>query len=183
MERIAALVEGHTELHFIKNTYANSIVSRPIPNGKSVSISLIVESIVDAVQALGGEIKRVIILLDREGRDITSSEMAIAIIDGVGAICSGRKFYVGVADIQIENWMLADEQMIRSVFNEPDFIYPGDGVGSKNILHRISGGVMMGPADKAALLKKASALTGSKVSPSLEAFRGSIDFDWYWAIK
>lgn len=57
MERIAALVEGHTELHFIRSTYANSIVSRPIPNGKSVAISLIVESIVDAVQALGGKLK------------------------------------------------------------------------------------------------------------------------------
>lgn len=109
--------------------------------------------------------------------------MAQAIFDGVMKSCAGRKFYVGVADIQIENWILSDEPMIRSLFNVPQFNYPGDGTGSKPILQKISGGVMMGPADKAGLLKKSSALTASKVSPSLEAFRSSIDFDWYWALK
>ena len=181
MERIVALVEGHTEEHFVRSTYANVIVQRPFPNGKSVSLEFIVDAIVNSLEFVGGNIRRVLILLDREERLLSASDMAAYITNSVSARCPGRLFYVGVSDRHIENWVLADEQQIRMTYGDPQYIYAGDGTNGKPLLKRLLGPISLGPRDRAQLIRDSSALRGAQKSESLKNFVSRVDFDWYWA--
>lgn len=183
MERIAALVEGHTEAHFIKLSYGNSIVQRPFPNGRDVSIDIIVESIVDAMETIGGNINHIIILLDREGRAVSWREIFSHVLEKSTEIFAGRNIYMGLTDRHIENWILADESFIADKFAIESYSYAGDGTYGKSILESICGNTLRGPVDKAMMLKAISSIRGGEKSPSLEAFRSSIAFDWAWANK
>lgn len=180
MEKIAAIVEGHTEAHFVKATYASVHVTRAIPNGRTVAIDVIVEAIVDAIEVLGGSISKVLILLDREDREMSAIDMAAAIRAGILQKCTGRTLYIGVTDRQIENWIIADEKKMRSLFDST-FQYAGDGTFGKGTLQSLSDGVYRAPGDNALLLKSCSATQGALKSPSLAGLISSIDFDWPWA--
>jgi hypothetical protein len=179
METIAAIVEGHTEEHFVRSTYGAVLISRAIPNGRTVPAEVIVEAIVDALELIGGQITKVLILFDREGRAATAESLAQVVREGVAARCGERSLYVGVADKQIENWIIADEQEMRRRY-DPSFGYSGDGSGGKAILQRLTG-VSLGPRDTAQLLKACSARRASEKSASLAALIGSVDFQWQWA--
>jgi hypothetical protein len=180
MEKIAAIVEGHTEEHFVKKTYGAVRVSRGIPNGRTVSTEVIVEAVLDALELVSGDVTKVIILFDREGRTQTAAELAEAVRSGISDRCGNRALYIGVSDRQIENWILADIETMRSLY-DPSFNYPGDGVSAKSLLKRLNNGVSLGPTDTAILLKSCSAIRGAAVSESLSDFLRQIDFHWYWA--
>jgi hypothetical protein len=182
MERIAAIVEGHTEYHFIRNTYGASTIQRAITNGRDVEISVIVDLIADALDVLSGDIQKVVILLDREKRAISSEEFATRLATELAPRAIGRTLYFGVSDRMVENWIVADEDKMRSRF-EAGYVYPGDGCHGKRELYRLNGGVSLGPLDTALLLKECSAVGAADRSPSLQIFRSGIDFSWAWAAK
>lgn len=179
MERIAALVEGHTETHFVKATYPRAIVQRCLPNGKDVSIDAIVEAIHDRMEILGGEIKKVLIIFDREGRIETPEEIYTYVQGKLSEYCTNRKFYIGISDKQIENWIVADCDYIRKTYNAHDYKYPGDGTGGKEILKRIHGSDQA-PGDKARMLKLTTPSKSKDSSLSLAHFVDQIDFPWGW---
>jgi hypothetical protein len=180
MERIAAIVEGHTEAHFVHATYAASHIIRPIPNGETVPVEQIIEAILDAMDVIGGNISKILILLDREQREMEAEDFLSKIQSALELRCGTRKLYIGVADRQIENWIVADEQEMRNRY-KPDFEYQGDGCGGKAVLEKINGGVSLGPFDTALLLKSCSANRASTRSSSLARLLKIIDFDWFWA--
>jgi len=180
MEKIAAIVEGHTEEHFIRATYASVHITRPIPNGRTVTTEVVIEAIIDALELIGGNISKVVVLLDREQRDLDAEAFIMAIRNGITPRCGARAIYIGVADRQIENWIIADEQEMRSRFDRT-FKYPGDGCAGKTVLQSLSGGTSRGPRDTALLLKSCSATRSAGNSPSLSRFIQAIDFDWVWA--
>jgi len=181
MEKILALVEGHTETHFVKQTYGNSIVLRPFPNGDDVAIELIIESILDVMGTIGGGITKVLILLDREGRDISASDMRKMIGDAISETCRHCTVSVGVTDRHIENWILADEDRVRQQYGPADYAYPGDGFRGKGMFEKMIGGVSIGPLDRALVLKACSAVRAMGKSESLAALIDQVDFDWNWA--
>ena len=121
MERIAALVEGDTEDFFFRSTYGRVIVQRPFPNGRSVDLDRIIDDIKDNIDTLGGSIRYVIILLDREGRDASAAEMAVRIKGQLQAVCTNREIMVRVTDRHIENWILADEEFIITKFDQAGY--------------------------------------------------------------
>jgi hypothetical protein len=180
MERIVALVEGHMETHFVRSTYGNAVVQRPFPNGRTVDLDLIVESIRDQLETVGGDITKVVILLDREGRDIPAPDMLKYLQDELGKCTSNRNLYIGVSDRQIENWVVADEDHMREKFDAPNYQYVGDGTSGRTTLEKLNGGDA-GYRDKAYLLKSCSATGAARRSPSLAAFLQIINFDWGWA--
>jgi hypothetical protein len=180
MEKIAAIVEGHTEEHFIRSTYGAVHVVRPIPNGKSVAVPIIVDAILDAIEVLGGGISKIVVLLDREERETSASGLCDAILQGLNAAGCSRKFYIGVSDRQFENWIVADELEMKNRFDQA-FKYEGDGCYGKTILRNLNSGVSLGPRDTAGLLKACSALRASEKSLSLQSFLNLVDFDWPWA--
>lgn len=180
MERIAAIVEGHTEAHFIRATHASVLISRSIPNGRSVATEVIVEAIVDALELMSGSITKVLILLDREGREISAEDLATQIRDGVESHCGSRRLYIGVSDRQIENWIVADEEEMVRRF-DPAFVYQGDGCSGKPLLRQLNKGVSLGPRDTALLLAECSAQRAQRKSGSLATLLQMVDFEWHWA--
>jgi hypothetical protein len=180
MERIAALVEGHTEHHFMHATYPKVIVQRCIPNGDDVNLDLIVSAIRDQLEVLGGEIRKVVILFDREGRATDAEEVAQYVRDKISDQCNHRKIYIGVSDREVENWIVSDQENMIELYGDKSYLYPGDGHNGKSTLKKLHG-VDPAPRDKATILKSCSAQRAGENSPSLKSFLDSIDFDWPWA--
>lgn len=180
MERIVALVEGHLETHFVNSSYANAIVQRPFPNGDDVDLDLIIESINDQLETVGGDISKVVIMMDREGRDQSAKDIASHVGDGVSKANPNRSIYVGVSDREIENWILADEELMASSFSLKSYKYKYEGNKGKSILRDISGGVDLGYRDKAKILKSCVASRVASNSSSFEQFQSSFDFEWWW---
>jgi hypothetical protein len=180
MERIAALVEGHTETHFVKAAYPRAIVQRCLPNGKDVHIDLIIETIHDRMEILGGDIKKVIIIFDREGRIETAEQIHSYVREKLNKLCNNRKFYIGVSDKQIENWIVADNEYLRKIYNKIEYQYPGDGTSGKEILKKLHG-TDQAPGDKAKMLKLTTPSKSKQNSLSLANFIDQIDFPWDWA--
>jgi hypothetical protein len=116
---------AHTEEHFIRATYSAAQIVRPFPNGEDVDLNLIVDAIVDALEIMSSNISKVLILLDRERRSLSANELASTLFTALTQKCTNRTFYIGVADRQIENWIIADEQRMRECF-DPGFSYSGD---------------------------------------------------------
>jgi len=181
MERIVALVEGHTETHFVQAAYGNAIVQRPFANGDSVSLDLIAEAIIEHLDTVSGSISKVLILLDREGRDVSAADMRESLRTRIQPHCGKRSIYIGVSDRQVENWILADVDHVRKRFNAPDFNYLGDGSPGKNALKRLAGGDASF-RDKADWLKCSTASAARVNSGSLDEFLQQIDFLWPWAM-
>ncbi|WP_145998295.1 hypothetical protein [Caulobacter flavus] len=179
MPKIAALVEGHTEVHFINATFSKPHIQRPFPNGRDVSLSLIAECIAESVEFISGEVDEIIVILDRECRKISTEEMRSQIIDMVKKLGCKREISIGITDRHFENWILADEKKIQEKFSSIEYEYSGDGTFGKAQLEKISG-FEMSPTDKALLLKACSATRGSSTSPSLKQWIDSINCDWYW---
>jgi hypothetical protein len=171
------------ETHFVNSTYANAIVQRPFPNGDDVALDLIIECINDQLETVGGEIKKVIVLMDREGRHISASEMANLIAAGVSHKNPGRAFYIGVSDREIENWILADEQAVAVQCGNPGYGYDCEGRNGKSVLQKLTDGVDLGYRDKALLLKASYASRIRAKSPSFDNFVGSLDFEWWWSAR
>jgi hypothetical protein len=180
MEKILAIVEGQTEAHFVKATYANALITRPFPNGEDVAVEVIVDAVTDTVETVCGHISKVLVLLDLEKRSVSANDFLNAILSALSQNCSGRQFYIGVADRQIETWILADVHTMRQRF-DPEYVYPGDGCGAKKLLHKLSEGIVRAPRDTANLLKSCSAERALSNSPSLRALIDQIDFEWVWA--
>jgi len=180
MERIAALVEGHTETHFVKAAYPRAIVQRCLPNGKDVDIDVIIETIHDRMEILGGDIKKVLIIFDREGRTESAEYIQNYVREKLSKICNNRTFYIGVSDKQIENWIVADSDYIGKRYIKPEYKYPGDGTSGKEILKRLHG-TDQAPGDKARMLKLTTPSQSKLNSVSLANFVNQIDFPWDWA--
>ena len=180
MERIVAMVEGHLEYHFMKESYPRVLVQRCIPNGRDVGLDLIIEAISDQLEIIDGSFQKVVILLDRERRKEKASEIMSYLRDKLSIKDPSRLFYVGVADLMAENWILSDEHFINSEYLIQDYTYCGDGVAGKSRLAGITGNDLA-PRDKARMLKAISSRRGCENSNSLLQFISQIDFSWYWA--
>jgi hypothetical protein len=163
----------------MKATYPKAIVQRCIPNGKSVSIDKIAESIVEGMEILDGGIKKVIILFDREDRKLVISDIFEKIHQKIGENPCNRSLYIGISDREIENWIVADVEKMIDMYDD-EYHYPGDGTNGKDILKKLHGDDQ--PAgEKARLLKQCCASSARKHSPSLDHFLAQIDFPWAWA--
>jgi hypothetical protein len=180
MERIAAIVEGHLEAHFMNETYPKVLVQRFLPNGDDVALDLIVEAITDQLEIIDKSVERVVILLDRERRAQPALSVVAYIRSKLINHNSKRAYYIGVTDREVENWILADTKLLTDRYNLDAYSYCGDGRGGKGRLSEITGGDLA-PRDKARLLKAVSPSNVGNASLSLAKFVEQIDFPWFWA--
>ncbi|MBI1407878.1 MAG: hypothetical protein GC145_17325 [Caulobacter sp.] len=134
----------------------------------------------DRIEILGGEITKVVILLDREGRDESSNHIADEIRQKVKASGCSRDLYIGISDREIENWILSDETFVSAKYELEGYSYSGDGTNGKGLLKNIHGSEQS-PIDKARALKATSPAFARMLSPSLASFVDQIDFAWHWA--
>lgn len=180
MPRILAMVEGHTEAIFFEIAHPDCLVLRPFPNGITVSISKIAEKIEFSLRAVGNDFDAIVVMLDRERRAAEASSISKELAQRLREICPGRPFLIGVSDIQIENWILADEDKMRERFGSTEYTYAGDGLGAKRRLGELSGGESFSPRTKAELLKSCKASSIASKSPSFACFQAAAGFEWYW---
>lgn len=174
------MVEGHTEAYFFEIAHPNCRVLRPFPNGITVSIAKIAEKIEFSLRTVGNDFDSILIILDRERRASSADSIKIELSQRLMEICPGRSFIIGVSDIQVENWILADEENIKSKFNSNDYKYQGDGTGAKHRLSELSGGESFSPRTKAEMLKSSKASRISQTSPSFASFHETVNFEWFW---
>lgn len=178
MRRIVAIVEGQTEEHFIRRTYPSALILRPFTNGKDVSTEVISKKIAAPLARIGADFADFIILVDRERRQASATDFANELHNELAKLAPGRRFSIGVPDIHIENWILADEAEMRRRF-DASFTYAGDGVPAKGVLRTISG-ISHSPLERAELLKACAANEIEGRSPSFAAFKAQVRCEWLW---
>lgn len=82
-----------------------------------------------------------------------------------------------------ENVILADEDLVRSEFGLPNFIYDGDGTNGKHslkILYEAQGTKYKETYHGVTLLKKTHLSRAAKNSPSVYQFLNEFDSECWW---
>lgn len=109
MNNPAFIVDGYTEKYILQILCPGKPIARTDLNGKDVTIPALSKKIASLVKAMGDKHYPVIILVDKEKRKISADEMKKALEEELSK--EDLKQYdirIGVADIMIENWIVAD---------------------------------------------------------------------------
>lgn len=112
MHKPAFLVDGHQEKKFIQRACPGIPVRIINLNGDDVEIQAIVKHVGSLIRLLGSRYYPIVIIIDREGRDKTSETLCAEIIQGLREEGIADDLIVGVADRMIENWILADNEIV-----------------------------------------------------------------------
>jgi hypothetical protein len=109
----AFIVDGFTEKLIIQRICPHQPIRRTDLNGKYASINAISKRISSLIKLLGNKYFPIIILVDKEEREITFREMAVEIrqklTDEGLQDCDIR---IGIPDRMIENWIIADWETV-----------------------------------------------------------------------
>lgn len=106
--RPAFLVDGVTEQKFVQIVCPGRPVKLVNCNGASVSVAAIARRVASLIRLWGGKYHPIVILVDREDRDVSFDVFADDLEEKIRLEGVGDQLIVGVADRMIENWMLAD---------------------------------------------------------------------------
>lgn len=137
MSNPAFIVDGFTEKLIIQQICPNQPIRRTDLNGKDASIYAISKRISSIIRLLGNRYFPIVILIDKEERDIEFINIASEIKNNLNKEglqnCDIR---VGVADRMIENWIIADWECIT---NKPKIIPKTDSVNGASIIRKVQG--------------------------------------------
>lgn len=137
MPNPAFIVDGHTEQSFISGVCPGHPVQRTNLNGKDVTIEAIAKKVASMIRLFNNRHYPIIILVDREER-IDSSQTLVdqlhqaLIEEGVG----DHDLRIGFPDRMIENWIIADFNLIGKLEDKPNNT---DGVNGVSIIKKIKG--------------------------------------------
>ena len=109
MNKFAFFVDGHLEKKFIQKACPKTIVRILNCNGRDVVMSAIAKRIATQCRLLGGKYYPIIIVIDREERTQSASELCDELTNKIRQNGVNDEIIIGVADRMIENWILADE--------------------------------------------------------------------------
>lgn len=112
MNKAAFLVEGHLEQKFVRQTCPKSIVRRINCNGKNASMSAIARRIATQCRLLGGRNYPIIVIFDREDRTVSVDELRDELLKEIANNEVTDSIVIGIPDRTIENWILADREII-----------------------------------------------------------------------
>jgi len=120
MSNPAFIVDGFTERNIVQAICPGQPIRRTDLNGKDVSLLAMAKKIASLIRLLNNRNYPIVILVDKENREITYSEMCVRlheliIEEGINDI----ELKVGVADRMIENWILADWERISTELPKP----------------------------------------------------------------
>jgi hypothetical protein len=137
MSNPAFIVDGFTEKLLIQKICPHQPIRRTDLNGKSASLNAISKRISSLIRLLGNRYYPIIILVDKEDRDIHFRDMANEIISNIKEEgfqdCDIR---IGIPDRMIENWIIADW---NSVSTKPMEIKNTESINGAAIIRRING--------------------------------------------
>lgn len=178
MEQLAAIVDGHAEARFFERS-ANAFVLRSINNGRDVPLEHIEADIAESLQILPYRIKNILIVFDREQREQSAASIVQQIAASVAPLLGDRAAAIGVKDIQIENWLLADEKRVSELFKQDDYRYVLESKPGKPELRRLLG-YSPSPVDIADMLKSSAPSRIRTTSDSFNLFHAQCKCDWWW---
>ena len=116
----AFIVDGFTERNIIQNICPGAPIRRTDLNGKDVSIEAMAKKIASLIKVLNNRHYPVIILVDKESRNISCKEMIAKLEESIKKEgINNLDLRVGVADRMLENWILADWDKLKSKKGKP----------------------------------------------------------------
>lgn len=113
MSKPAFIVDGQTEMRIIQSICPGVPVRRTDLNGKFVKIEAIAEKIVQLIKLLNSKYYPIIILVDREDRTISSTDMTSKLRELINNRCTDE-IIIGIPDIMIENWLLVSKNVAEN---------------------------------------------------------------------
>jgi len=116
----AFIVDGFTERNVIQNICPGAPIRRTDLNGKDVSIEAMAKKIASLIRVLNNRHYPIVILVDKESRNISCKEMIQKLEDAIkNEGITNLDLRIGVADRMIENWILADWDKLKSEKEKP----------------------------------------------------------------
>lgn len=169
------LVEGHLEHDFLEEICGKK-KSRvlKIPNGKTVSPKVIARQVIAQVSMLAEEPSYVTVVADREQRAESAIDVENEIANELQQQGLMIPFSVHVPDKMIENWILADVNVLNGEGLSISLAVPAEGCHGKSVLDaafRKKRSKYNERIDGVKLLKLCKASTVSSVSPSFQRLR------------
>lgn len=121
MTNPAFIVDGHTEQCFIRSICPGHPIRRTNLNGKDVTIEAIAIKVAAIIRLLNNRNYPIIILVDRENRNESCEELKTFLHDLiVREGINNQDLRIGFADKMIENWIVADFQLINKTEAKPE---------------------------------------------------------------
>jgi hypothetical protein len=138
MSKPAFLVDGQLEKRFIQDVCPGSPVRLINCNGDKVSSYAISKRIATHYRLLNKKYSPIIVVVDRETRDISAEEFKGELIRLLIEDNVSENIVLGIADRMIENWILADKENISRYANiSVNDIENAEGKGGKYLIKKI----------------------------------------------
>lgn len=180
---IIAFVEGKMERLFINNNF-HYVDVVPVSNGISISAEKLASNIASLYRAKSKLPDYIVVWVDGEGRPQSSKQIRKLIWDEmVAAGAPDERLRIGVPDKMSENWIMADQDLIRSEFALPNYVYAGDGTNGKHSLKMLCLAANITYKETkigSNLLKKMRLSRASDFSPSASDFSLAVDGECWW---
>lgn len=172
------IVDGYTEKLILQSICPNTKVARLDLNGKNVSVQAMAKKIASLVRLFGGRHYPIIVLVDKENRDIEAQQFRDEIVEALKCYeLSHEDIRIGVADRMLENWLLADWECLECEGSRPETT---DGINGSAALRKVIGNFGK-TTDVVQLFTKASCSRMRNYSRSFDCFIALIeDLDCYF---
>jgi hypothetical protein len=181
----AYLVEGDLEQRFVQNACPNQPVQKIGLNGRSVSVSALAKRIATQARLLQKKYHPLIIIFDREEREKTCDNIEKELRDLLEFEDIQAELLIGIADREIENWILADWEVFANccgcTIEEPPSDLEGS-LGKRKVKQFLSKGRSYTETiEGCAWLKKCRPSKIAAQSPSFAKFFANLEqLDCWW---
>jgi len=137
MSNPAFIIDGYTEKKIVQVLCPGQPIRRTDLNGKNVSIEAIAKKMASFIRLLGNKYYPIIIVIDKEERQISYAEMSNRIRNALIAEgVTDQDLRIGVADRMIENWVLADWKTLAEGRTKPKST---EGSNGASIIRKVKG--------------------------------------------
>jgi hypothetical protein len=180
----AFIVEGHMEQLIVQKLCPRIPVQRLEINGDDAEIAAIVDRIESIFRILNNRFYPVCVVFDREGRQEDSMAIVAAVeAELVARQLDASQFRIAVCDRMIENWILADKDLLAKRYNHAENICC-EGLNGKGVLRKICEGVERYRETTVGvrLFQSASVRAMYEGSASFKQFVDKIDFECWWEL-
>jgi hypothetical protein len=185
-EQTLFAVEGHLERNFLSQNCKGLHNIRIGVQGVAVSAEAIAKQLESQWRLRLGHFRNLVVVLDREGRQQSSSEFSKHLEGLLYKHCEGVSVViVGCPDRMIENWIIADHEVVADYLGHAFPKYEGDGKSGKAMLKavfRSAGRTYFEVADGVTLLKKSRIPKIVRSSASAREFFSRCAIDCWWLL-
>lgn len=181
MPKPAFFVDGYTELRAIQQICPGSTIRRLDTNGITVKMSAIAKAINVHFRLLNNRNYPIIVMIDREGREENCEVLIEQLKNCLKEIgLPLDQFYFGMCDRMIENWIIADHELMALRFGKN--MGASEGAHGKATLKSLFSADLpyQETIHGVELLVEAKASNIAANSKSFAGFRGDFPVDCEW---